>query len=497
MFGFAPYGSLNGGEKVENGGKGSGNFGHSGRPGEVGGSAPSGYGGAKQERRLKKAVSREDVKKSVEEARSKYYLGKSRYEKVDKDGKLVMHEPLNDKDYKQALEDYASKVKELRDLDSKSDDMRVKQGLAKIARIEDKIGKTALVTTDDISGAEGYISSFIDKDGKEYWYERHTEEVRDYGSDHKEYVAPAVEKARKDGNWDSYEITGSQIKKKLKDYGINTEGLSVSKSRGGYSDAWHISGSGIKTDLPSVEKIVKEKLEHIDRDERTYEILAGGNTYVFVRDEDRNSYKINPQNYITLKNKIEELEKALNGGAGSGNFGHAGRPGERGGSAPTSTASQGRGALRKGIADRVRETGGFTVNTQAEFYDIGKTKGYSVGGQGTERSLSLDDWKDIDKRNKAIEDFLKENVDVFYADPDHACLGGWVDNGKVYLDVSRVYKNKRQATRAAMKTDQDAIFDFKTGESPRLKDLTKQFGLEEEAKQYKGIRAEERKKANE
>ena len=36
--------------------------------------------------------------------------------------------------------------------------------------------------------------------------------------------------------------------------------------------------------------------------------------------------------YNLLKNKIAELEAYLNGGKGSGNFGHAGRPGQRGGS---------------------------------------------------------------------------------------------------------------------------------------------------------------------
>ena len=39
-------------DKITNGGKGSGNFGHSGRPGEIGGSAPAGYGVSKAERRL-------------------------------------------------------------------------------------------------------------------------------------------------------------------------------------------------------------------------------------------------------------------------------------------------------------------------------------------------------------------------------------------------------------------------------------------------------------
>ena len=39
-------------DKTVNGGKGSGNFGHAGRPGEIGGSSPKGYGASKAERRV-------------------------------------------------------------------------------------------------------------------------------------------------------------------------------------------------------------------------------------------------------------------------------------------------------------------------------------------------------------------------------------------------------------------------------------------------------------
>ena len=41
--------------------------------------------------------------------------------------------------------------------------------------------------------------------------------------------------------------------------------------------------------------------------------------------------------YNELKQKIDELERRLNGGAGSGNFGHSGRPGKVGGSGKTPT----------------------------------------------------------------------------------------------------------------------------------------------------------------
>ena len=44
--------SMEGLSAYENGGKGSGNFGHAGRPGEVGGSAPEGSGGGVSAKKL-------------------------------------------------------------------------------------------------------------------------------------------------------------------------------------------------------------------------------------------------------------------------------------------------------------------------------------------------------------------------------------------------------------------------------------------------------------
>lgn len=45
--------------------------------------------------------------------------------------------------------------------------------------------------------------------------------------------------------------------------------------------------------------------------------------------------KITKEEYNSLQEKVEKLEKLVNGGPGSGNFGHGGRPGEVGGSSKT------------------------------------------------------------------------------------------------------------------------------------------------------------------
>lgn len=199
---------------------------------------------------------------------------------------------------------------------------------------------------------------------------------------------------------------------------------------------------------------------------------------------------MNKITYEKVSEKLAYLEKLINGGPGSGNFGHFGRPGEVGGSMSAWGAEI---ALGKGISDRMREGGGFTVDNQGKFYDLGKTNGFAVGGFGTERSCSEAEWNNSRKKMKFLRDYIKENSSALQKEGN--CLGGWKDGGKVYLDVSRVFKSEKEALREAMKTDQDAITDFKKSDFPRTKDLVKKYGLEKEYKQYKGIRKAERAKA--
>lgn len=201
----------------------------------------------------------------------------------------------------------------------------------------------------------------------------------------------------------------------------------------------------------------------------------------------------------TKLNEIAEFDTFYNGGKGSGNFGHAGRPGERGGSAPSSAGSLASGRMEKGVRETDFENeldGGFTVDLKTgNSYRLGKSEGYAVGGFGTEGIISLEDWNDKTKRERFKADYIKKNRKVL--DKPGMCLGGWAPTsgdlkGKVVLDVSKVFKNKRDAAIQAMRTDQDSITAFKEFDWPETKDLVKEFGLEKEYKKYKGLRAKER-----
>lgn len=114
---------------------------------------------------------------------------------------------------------------------------------------------------------------------------------------------------------------------------------------------------------------------------------------------------MNKKLYNELKVKVESLEKQINGGKGSGNFGHAGRPGERGGSAPEgSVASE------------------------------------------TRTSKSFDGYKEHQKHNFEVEDYTSSTAELkkffpegseFYFDGDHFTvqdgdngLEGVSDDGK-------------------------------------------------------------------
>jgi hypothetical protein len=49
-------------------------------------------------------------------------------------------------------------------------------------------------------------------------------------------------------------------------------------------------------------------------------------------------------------------------------------------------------------------------------------------------------------------------------------IGLWVDNGLIYLDISKHYNSKKRAIQAGIQNEQLAIYDIKKGESI---DLTK------------------------
>jgi len=85
------------------------------------------------------------------------------------------------------------------------------------------------------------------------------------------------------------------VRKSLKEIGITSKQVSVKSSYCGYSDKLSINIKDLSISKQTIEGIAK-KFEEYERDERSGEILEGGNTYVFI-DFD----------YQTLRSAEEEM----------------------------------------------------------------------------------------------------------------------------------------------------------------------------------------------
>jgi hypothetical protein len=159
---------------------------------------------------------------------------------------------------------------------------------------------------------------------------------------------------------------------------------------------------------------------------------------------------------MDFKLLIENLAKGIidhlfEGGPGSGNWAHAGRPGEIGGSSPGGGGSS---AGARGILGRAKgldRSGGFSFRPWGS-----KTPkdGYIVSRKGHGINFS----------NKINEDQTRAWVKKewsFVEGNSGRYFGGWVDGTakKAYLDISEVFSDKGKAVSLAKRTGELAIWD--------------------------------------
>ena len=97
------------------------------------------------------------------------------------------------------------------------------------------------------------------------------------------------------------------------------------------------------------------------------------------------------ETYNSLVGKIEILSKLINGGEGSGNFGHGGRPGKVGGSSQSGGFSKGQsvefeygggkgtGKIVRKLTDKEKKDRAFLANPDAgDYYEVEKEDGYKT-----------------------------------------------------------------------------------------------------------------------
>lgn len=90
---------------------------------------------------------------------------------------------------------------------------------------------------------------------------------------------------------------------------------------------------------------------------------------------------------------------------------------------------------------------------------VSPSEGFMVANAGTEVVVDL---KDFNK--STVEKFISENLKALQAN-NNVCVGSWIDNNKVYLDISENILVKEVAVATGKKNNQLAIFDLSTFES--------------------------------
>ena len=105
--------------------------------------------------------------------------------------------------------------------------------------------------------------------------------------------------------------------------------------------------------------------------------------------------------------------------------------------------------------------GGCTINIQG----IEATTGYAVATATNDhptRALQLESIRELTV--EILEEFVKANLNLLVEPKVY--LGTWHDkkSGRVYLDITAVIHNLRDALAAAREFDQIAVHDLKTGE---------------------------------
>lgn len=152
----------------------------------------------------------------------------------------------------------------------------------------------------------------------------------------------------------------------------------------------------------------------------------------------------------------------LNGGKGSGNWGHAGRPGKRGGSSARGHGASGRSAFTKRQQEEARNTAkvGLRVDPlELETEGIGKgmTKAAIVGVAGSEIPEKVPRLEGLDENQQAIESQFAEL---------------WEDRNKRERAIS-ILREKFRNSDGSMTIETDAVkeLDSRWGSKERIKEL--------------------------
>jgi hypothetical protein len=102
---------------------------------------------------------------------------------------------------------------------------------------------------------------------------------------------------------------------------------------------------------------------------------------------------------------------------------------------------------------------GFSVNADQKTF-VGR--GFAVGGTEVPSLVVENDSLSFNQFSAAMQNMASKMLD-----PDTQVLGGWVDAGMAYIEVSDVVRSKYVALELAAARNEIAIFDFHRKEEIR------------------------------
>ena len=345
MAGFSAY---------ENGGNGSGNFGHSGRPGEVGGSAPSGSGGAsgssatKKKKYTKSDLINDEYKEGYITAGERDMLLKKAQEDGSatesaepfKDKKSASGKAHSNKKSQESATEWAKK--NFTSGETPTKDMNFDELLARMVDGEDYY---KLMGSDSVD-REAMFSEMAKRTGLEY-EDIYQAWMGDMGGQSRRYTDELKKSPRlrdldrlNESGFQHWQKTGKQdllLGAKEHDERNLRDMVRSTWTYGGGKDSKYLHDGYRSLSDKERKKIIDDEWKYLD--DNCITAYAGtdseGGSYRSIKYRPSNKKKKN-----SLENALTDaLDKLLNGGKGSGNFGHSGRPGEVGGSAPSGSHS--------------------------------------------------------------------------------------------------------------------------------------------------------------
>ena len=112
--------------------------------------------------------------------------------------------------------------------------------------------------------------------------------------------------------------------------------------------------------------------------------------------------------------------------------------------------------LTKELYNEILKNGGLTLDKN--FNKIDKKTGFMVSVYGFERKLDQFTYKDIKAVVNEYKSLLKGCL----------YLGFWIDEGNLYIDISKWFRDKSEALKFGKQNKQIAIYNLKTNESIRV-----------------------------